>query len=180
MNIGKQIVLPTLVLTLIAALIAGLLSFTYEATGIANIDTGLKPEQLAELQPVVLPDGGALEKAEVSVEDSSLIAVYTDGSTGAALHIKAVGYAGKSSPIEALVGISKDGSITGISITTCPETPGLGTKIEKPDYLKNYVGVSGSALEVDTITSATISSSALRSGVDHALQLFEQIKGEVF
>ncbi len=180
MNIVKQIILPTVVLMIIAGLISGVLAFTYEATGIAHIDTGLTTEQLAELQPTVLPEGGTLTKVETTLEDPSLIAVYSDGSNGVALHISTIGYAGKSSPIEALVGIAADGTVTGVAVTASAETPGLGTKIEAPDYLAAFVGVSGTAESVDTITSATISSKALRDGVTAALQLFEQIKGEVF
>ncbi len=109
------------------------------------------------------------------------IRLYGDeGKNGVALHIQTVGYAGKSSPIEALIGFDQEGAVTGIVIVSCSETPGLGTRIEDPEYLKNYTGVSGSADGVDTITGATISSTALKAGVSFALEQFETVKGEVF
>lgn len=95
------------------------------------------------------------------------------------MHIQTAGYAGKSKPIEALVGFDQDGTIVNVMIVSCQETPGLGTKIEDAEYLKGYQGVSGSADSVDTITGATISSKALRNGVNFALGMFEEVKGEV-
>lgn len=177
----KNIIIPTCVLTLIACLVAALLAFTYNATGIANLGTGISEEDLAKNAPIVLPGSTTLTKADYTPTDENLVAVYlNEDKTGMAMHIKTTGYAGKSKPIEVLVGLNKDGQIQGITIVACQETPGLGTKIENPEYLQNFVGISGTAQDVDTITSATISSVALRNGVDFALNQFEQIKGDIF
>lgn len=182
MDIKKQILLPTLVLALIAAIVAGLLSFTYVVTGIADIDTGLTAEDLLEYQAQVFPDGGTMTSVDVAIVDETdsadLIAVFNDGQTGVAIHVSCVGYAGQSSPIEALIGINYDGEITGVTVISSSETPGLGTKIEDVDYLAGYVGLTD-ASTVDTITAATYSSSGLRDGVSFALDVFEQIKEEV-
>lgn len=177
----KDIIVPTFVLTLIAALIAGLLAVTYNLTGIANLGTGLSEDELAKYAPIVLPEASKLEPMELATEEKDLLGVYlADDKSGAALHIQVAGYAGKSKPIEALVGLDKDGVVQGITVISCQETPGLGSKIQNEDYLKNYQGISGSADEVDTITSATISSTALKNGVNFALELFEEMKGEIF
>lgn len=175
----KNILLPTLVLMVISVLIAALLAFTYNATGVGNLGTGLNDEELVEFA-YVIPNAEKLEQVDYTSEEKDLLGVYTDADkTGVALHIQTAGYGGKSKPIEAVVGLDADGVITGVAIASCQETPGLGTKIENPDYLAGYIGVSGSAQGVDTITSATISSKALRNGVDFALAQFEQVKEEV-
>lgn len=177
----KDIVIPTLVLTIISVLIAALLAFTYNATGVGNIVPGLSDEECETLAPVVIPDAKKLVRIDYQTDEKDLLGVYQDEEgTGVALHIQAIGYGGKGSPIEALIGFDSEGTILGVTIVSCQETPGLGTRIEDPEYLQNYVGVSGSADSVDTITSATISSTALRSGVNYALEQFELIKGEVF
>lgn len=177
----KNIIIPTFVLTLIAGLVAGLLAFTYNATGIANLGTGLSEDELKEYAPIVLPEASGLTAFSYDSEEKDLLGVYAaDDHSGVALHIQTAGYAGKSKPIEAFIGFNQDGEIQGITIVSCQETPGLGTKIQDEAYLKNYLGISGSADEVDTITSATISSAALKNGVNFAMQMFEQIKGEVF
>jgi electron transport complex protein RnfG len=177
----KAILVPTLVLTIISVLIAGLLAFTYNATGVGNIVPGLSDEECETMAPLVIPDAKKLVRVDYQTDEKDLLGVYQDEEgTGVVLHIQTVGYAGKSSPIEALVGFDSEGTILGVTIVSCPETPGLGTRIEDPEYLQNYVGVSGSADSVDTITSATISSTALRDGINYAIEQFEQVKGEVF
>lgn len=178
----KNIIIPTVVLTVIAGLVAALLAFTYEATGVGNLGTGLTEEELEEYAPVVLPDSeGTLALYDYTGGEADLLGVYVNESKdGVALHIQTAGYAGKSKPIEALIGLNQDGEIQGVAIVSCQETPGLGTKIQDEAYLKNYQGASGSADSVDTITSATISSKALRDGVNFALKEFEKLKGEVF
>lgn len=178
----KNIIIPTIVLTVIAGLVAALLAFTYQVTGVGNLGTGLTEEELVEYAPVVFPESdGALSLYEYDSQEADLLGVYVnENKDGVALHIQTAGYSGKSKPIEALVGLNQDGEIQGIAIVSCQETPGLGTKIQDEEYLKNYQGISGSADSVDTITSATISSKALRDGVNFALQEFEKLKGEVF
>lgn len=176
----KNIILPTVVLTVISVLVAMLLAVTYKITGIGELGTGLTEEELAEYAPLVLSEGTTLSLYEYETEGDLLGVYVSDTKDAVALHITATGYAGKSKPIEALIGIDKDGVIQGITIVECQETPGVGSKIQNKDYLKNYQGISGSADDVDTITSATISSKALRNGVNFALQVFEELKGEVF
>ena len=159
MTKAKGIIVPTLILTVIAALVAVLLAFTYNATGVGNIQPGLNEEECVEFAPLVIPDSKKLIKVGYQSKEENLLGVYKNESGDElALHIQTVGYAGKGKPIEALVGFDTEGTIIGVAIVACGETPGLGTRIENPEYLQNYVGVNGSADEVDTITGATISS----------------------
>lgn len=179
MNHMKSIVLPTVVLTVISCFIAALLAFTYHMTGIANLGSGLSDEELEEFA-TVFTDCKRLSQVDYTSEEKDLLGVYTnEDQSQIALHIQTAGYAGKSKPIEALIGFSQDGTIETVLIISCQETPGLGTKIQNPEYLKNYQGIRDSANHVDTITSATISSKALRNGVNFALEIFEKVKGEV-
>ena len=105
MGKAKEILVPTLALTVIAVLVAVLLAVTYNATGVGNIQPGLSDEECVEYASTVIPDAQKLIKADYQSGEADLLGVYQDeGKTGVALHIQTVGYAGKSYPIEALIG----------------------------------------------------------------------------
>ncbi len=73
------------------------------------------------------------------------------------------GYGGK---IDILVGLETDMRIKGISIISHLETPGLGTKITKPDFTDRFKGINIDDVgEVDTITGSTISTKAVINAV---------------
>lgn len=172
----KNIIIPTIVLSIVSALIAVLLALTYNLTGVGNLGTGLTDDELVEFANVI-PNCKQLQLIEYTSEEKDLLGAYTnEDKENLVLHIKTAGYAGKSKPIEALIGFNDDGSITNVKVISCQETPGLGTKIEDEKYLSKYIGVKETASKVDTITSATISSKALRNGVDFALKQFEIVK----
>lgn len=88
-------------------------------------------------------------------------------TVGAAMKLSTTGYNG-SSPIEMVVGLDETGRVSKVTITSIAETAGLGSRVKDDAYLAKYVGVSESK-EVDTISGATISSKAVRAGVDRAI-----------
>ena len=93
---------------------------------------------------------------------------------------------GYVAPLTLLVGIDNNGKITGVSVTSHRETPGLGDKVErgKSDWIKLFTGLSADdpasgnwALsrdggEFDHISGATITSRAVVKAVDNALTFF--------
>ncbi len=80
---------------------------------------------------------------------------------------KVIGYVGIGSkkgfggPITAAVGINIDGTLKGVRVLEQNETPGLGDKITDNTFLSQFEGLSYDKIDVDTISSATISSKAL-------------------
>ncbi len=88
------------------------------------------------------------------------------------------GYGG---PIEAVVGVSRDGVVTGLTVVKHTETPGLGANVSTPAFQQRFVGaragvpvkITKDGGEIQAITGATISSRAVASAVDQALRLFE-------
>ena len=94
---------------------------------------------------------------------------------------------GYSSTIEIVVGVDLSGTLTGISIVSQQETPGLGAKItevrygeSEPWFQMQFKGKTRSQLSVDKdggaidgITGATISSRAVTDGVRSALEKLE-------
>ncbi|MGL5694273.1 MAG: RnfABCDGE type electron transport complex subunit G [Peptostreptococcaceae bacterium] len=90
------------------------------------------------------------------------------------------GYGGE---IELIVGISKEGTITGINIGNMTETPGLGAKAKEAQFTEQFNGkpatnltvIKGSASgdnEISAISGATITSDAVTKGVNVAIELF--------
>ncbi len=84
-------------------------------------------------------------------------------------------------PIKLMVGFSPDRKISGVSVLQCRETPGLGTKIDTPNYKSNFTGqdiaskkwlVKKDGGDVEQITAATISSRAMTSTVAKAVAIF--------
>ncbi len=84
-----------------------------------------------------------------------------------------------------MVGFLPDGSINKVSVVEQKETPGLGTKVTSPKYLKQYMGknpetfnlkVKKDGGEVDAITAATISSRAFSEAVQRAYDSYKKYK----
>ena len=66
--------------------------------------------------------------------------------------------------IEVMVGVGPDGKLTGISIMTHTETPGLGARIVEPEFTDQFAGLdldttklSAEGGQVDTLSGATSS-----------------------
>ena len=111
------------------------------------------------------------QNAKLSYEQS-VREVLPEGVKGEAVKAAPRGYSG---PIEMLVGVGKDGKVTGLKILNHRETPGLGANITKPGFLKQFIGKSVKdpiepKKDIDAITGATISSKAVCEGVRKVLK----------
>lgn len=109
----------------------------------------------------------------------------SDGSNivGYTMKTKPKGYGGE---MEVIVGISLDGKITGVNIGTNSETPGLGSKASEPEFKNQYndkstenqinvvKGKASSESDIVAISGATISSKAVTTGVNAAIDLFNE------
>ena len=69
-----------------------------------------------------------------------------------------------------MVGIGMDGAVTGVTVLEHSETQGLGSRATVPEYLQQYIGMKVS--EPDLISGATITSTAVKNGVQAALDFF--------
>ena len=101
---------------------------------------------------------------------------------------------GYSGPIQLLIGINMDGSLTGVRVTSHKETPGLGDGIEtrKSDWILGFAGRSlqnpggpGWAVkkdggDFDQFTGATITPRAIVKAVRQALEYFSANRDELF
>mgnify|MGYP000895443932 CR=1 FL=1 len=99
-----------------------------------------------------------------------------DGSPAQAAFIAEQG--GFNAPIRFLLVLDAEHSVHTVSILEHSEDPGLGERITRPSFLEQFVGLDKDSsfslgAEIEAISGATISSRALASGVNKALEMFD-------
>lgn len=180
----KQIIRPTLVLIIICAVISALLAATYNLAGIADLGKSLSAEQLAEIAPNVLPNATELKLASVSSENPALLGVYADeGGNGYGIHLETKGYA---AGLKMMVGLDANGAVTGIHVLENGETNGIGTKCFVPEFYERFLGKTEKVGlkkdgegDIDEIANATFTSRGIAKGVQIALDVYNEVKGDL-
>ena len=98
-------------------------------------------------------------------------------------------YKGYGGTIEFVVGIREDGTVNGYSITDISETVGLGMNAQEEEFSSQFENKNveyftftktGSTAEneVDAISGATITTTAMTNGMNAALYTFDYLEGE--
>lgn len=187
-----RLIVPVVVMCAVAA--SGLAG-TYAVTK----DRIALQERLAQERALkaVLPDAvtfnemtdeDALASAAAAAGDIPVEAVFgaldaSDEPAGWGVVVRPRGYGG---PMRITVGLDRNGKVTGVTVVTHNETPGLGTKVvgaagaKPPAYLESFGGVDSAqaAAKLDTITGATKSSRGVRNGVEAALLVYDSVLAE--
>lgn len=93
-------------------------------------------------------------------------------------YIVSADIAGYGGNINVLVGFTVDGEIRGIEYPeSLQETPGIGMRVLDEDFKKSFVGLSYDNYDnVDTLTGATISSTAVLQAVSLATDCVNKMK----
>lgn len=171
-NAFNEMIKPIIVLVAICLVVSALLGITNSVTApIIEENTRIEAEQT---RAAVLP--GAAGFTEIDCDCAAL------GITGAFEESSGLGYVitaankGYAGDVIVTVGLDVDGKIVGLSANVGTETSGVGTKAGEASYLDNYVGLTGNCDGVDTISNATFSSVAVKTGVNAALKAFDSIK----
>lgn len=123
----------------------------------------------------VLPGGG--EKLEQFADETGLVQAVYASEMGYAVQVAPSGFDGE---IVMMVGVSKDGTVLGIDVISHTETAGLGAvagadNAKGEAFRQQFAGQSGElavdkdAGQIDSLTSATITSRAVVTGVNAAL-----------
>ncbi len=81
--------------------------------------------------------------------------------------------------------VDNKGIITGVKVVATNDTPGLGTKVKDAGFVNQFIGKSikvnltatADENSVQTITGATLSSSAVVNAVNTALELYKSLAG---
>lgn len=164
----KEIIRPTLTLFIICVIAA-------LSLGLSNLATAAKiaeneQDKLNDSMKQVL-DADTFNEIEFDGKDSDTMlyeAKKGADKVGYAALCTETGYGGK---IKVMVGISNDGTINKIAIVSADdETPGLGQNVKTEAFKDRFIGISD-VVAVDAWTGATISSTAVKNAVNHALEL---------
>ena len=172
--------------------VAGLLGLVNKVT-LPRI-TALKWEQTVAAMEAVVEDPENTDFAE-AMELSDDMTAAASGAGGrltdaypVSVDGEAAGYAliveasGSQGIIEIMVGVDEDDTVTGVSIVSNSETPGIGSKVMDNEQVSEGVGVLDQFVgrdtgdtplavgtNVDGITGATVSSRGVTAGVNAAL-----------
>jgi electron transport complex protein RnfG len=158
------------VLVAISIAAGAVLAFSYEVTNL----TILEQQQQALEDSVINVIPGA-EKIEIEEKEGMTFYIGVDGQgnkNGVAFKTTGSGFGG---PIDIMVGYDpKEGKLTGIEILTMSETPGLGAKIQEPEFTDQFKGKSVEdkfepKQDIKVITGATISPTGVANAIKGAL-----------
>lgn len=178
---------PALVLTLVITIVSVLLMVTYNMTYVDN--SGVVTEELREKCVALmgegeysivtdwLSEGYSIEKPD-NVEK---LVKKDDGSI--AFEIVSNGY--NKNGLDIVIAMNDDGTVKGVSIISMTETPGVGTKVDTPEFLDIFNGIGNSVKivkgsttaenEVSAITGATYSSKGVASAVNIAIETYKEM-----
>lgn len=78
---------------------------------------------------------------------------------------------GKNGPLQVLIAYDEDNNISKVHYLEMTETPGIGAKIGEESYIKTLIGTNASNPEVDGVSGATISSTAIKLAIKNSSEL---------
>lgn len=190
-------------LAVIAAFCTTMVTITWQLTA-ERIETNKREWLERSLQPalaglffdspvtesmIMIPPPHALPGSEAAI----IYRVYAGDEPVAALFVVSArdGYAG---PIRMLIGITMDGTVTGVRVLEHRETPGLGDGIEitKSDWVLQFDGRSlrnpeparwalkGDGGDFDQLTGASVTPRAIVKAVRETLTYFDSDHVAVF
>lgn len=178
-----------LVLTIIAAISALALGFTYSATkgAIAQVEVNRTLKALNNVLPEFNNNPND-EKYMVEGDDDLLIYPAQKDDQPVGIAVKTYSDKGFSERIWLMVGFDNEKKINNVSVLKHKETPGLGTKMKEPKFKDQFKGkdpasytlkVTKDSGDVDAISAATISSRAFCDGVQRAYDALSRERKEV-
>ncbi|MBM6826456.1 RnfABCDGE type electron transport complex subunit G [Mordavella massiliensis] len=190
----NKIIKNTIILTVITLVSGLLLGLAYEVTKdpIAQSEENAKREAWQAVFPDASED--AFEQIDVDqdiaasvIKDLGISATIDEvctvdgGDTGYV--ITATDGEGYGGDIQVTVGITADGTVSGVSFLSISETAGLGMKATEPSFYEQYVGVQaeqfyvskdgGQGEPIDALSGATITTRAVTGAVNAALGYFQ-------
>lgn len=159
----KSMLKPIIAIVAVALILFG------SVKGLSGIAAANEDKEMNEMMATILPGNTTFTWEEYDGEDTAIKAVYK-GETGFVIQTSAYGYAGD---IVMLVGVSNEGTVTGLVVRDLSETYGLGANaLTDTAYLSQYLETAGDAEignNIDAITGATVTSKAVTRAVNSAV-----------
>jgi electron transport complex protein RnfG len=175
----KELIAPSLVLVIICLVVTGALAVTYDAT--KPVIDEINIQKANEARNEVLPEGaGSFSALDTELMDKVVEVYQADNKSGQVFTVLDKGFGGK---LTVMIGINGTGEIQGVKVTKHGETPGLGTKAMTLEYLSQYQGktsvgiAAGADKNIDAVTGATVTSTAVFRAVQTALAQYTKLGG---
>lgn len=125
--------------------------------------------ELTDKLQTLLPGSSEFTEEPCDSEDPNIRTAYKSAN-GYVVHVVTAGYAGD---ISMLVGVSNEGTVTGLVIRDMEETWGLGREaLTDWEFLVQFLNTSGDAqvgVDIDALTGATVTSKAVTRGINSAV-----------
>lgn len=192
----KEITRLLLALTLIAVC-AGLILSQVERATREPIKEQRRLQMLKALSAVLPPFDNSPDTDKVELQDGlnkkgqpQIKTFYRGRQSGElkGVAFKVIAPDGYSGNIEVMVGVNPQDLISGIAIVSHAETPGLGSRIDEPNFKNQFKGkgldnidwrVKKDGGEFDQITGATISPRAVVGAISKGLEFYRRHRAEV-
>ena len=173
----ETLVKPVIVLVVICLITSTMLAVTNNAT--APIIAAQEEAAAQEAYQAVLPEADSFTDLTSEVSTENIVAV-VKANNGAGYCVKATGK-GYGGDVVVMVAFGPDDTIKQIKVTEQAETKGIGSNVvSSEEYWANYAGVSAEKAlvlnqDVNAYSGATISSKAVLSAVNSAIDAYNQL-----
>ena len=159
----KKILHLTLFLAIISAVAGGALAFVNSITEPIITANALKEVQatLEEFFP-----NGDFEEVSIVGEPATITNIYEVNGEGVVYKVSTQGFKDK---IIYLVAIDNESNFVGFKVTQNNDTQGFGTRVSEAEFTDQFLDQSIDT-EVDTLSGATVSSSAVVLGLDEVVE----------
>lgn len=171
--------------TAVTGIILGVVEH-YTSAAIKQVELAAKTEAFRNVMPIAQTFEAVAPAADEYVIDVVSGKDETGGTVGWCLTVETKSYGG---PLQFIAGIMKDGTVKGINILSHSDTPGLGARSTEPEFYGQFAdksqlplrvvkGEAGNPDEIAAISGATITSTAVTTGVNAAVEYWSKnLKG---
>ena len=183
----KNIILAGGKLFLVCAVAATALGFVNEVT-----EPAIRERKIRELQEALLSLSQGEPVGEAVIADGAGVSAYyaisggADGVSGYIVDLTGMGYGGD---MKILARYSPAGSVEAVRLMDNAETPGLGKKAEKAEYMEKFLGTGSAGYpvpvrktslgqeEADSVTGATITFLGVAKALDAGAGFVRSLDG---
>ena len=172
--------LPAWIILTVISLVAALaLGATYNGT--KDRIAAQEAEKAVAIRQELLPE--AAEFAQIAAEGENEVYKGIDADGNAVGYVSVGTVTGFGGPVEVTVGMDGEGTLSGVRVggSNFSETAGLGAKSKEPAFYGQFAGktypvdLSKNGGEIDAITAATITSSAVVRGVNETAKYIAEV-----
>jgi Na+-translocating ferredoxin:NAD+ oxidoreductase RnfG subunit len=157
---------PVVVLVVICLVASAALGFTNSKT--EPIITENKNAAAVEARRAALPEATGFEEVPVSDDLAARGVTGIFKSTNDVGYVITAAFKGYGGDVVVTVGFDAAGTILNVDADVSTETQGVGSKVGERTILDRFNGLTGDASSVTLRSGATLTSTAVRNGVNSA------------